>query len=62
MVLVEGHEGKAGGYYAGKTTMEKLLCPGFWWPVVHKYMPKNISINVMSVRGLENPIGGMICP
>lgn len=25
-----------GGHYAGKATMQKILCIGLWWPTLHK--------------------------
>jgi hypothetical protein len=37
MVLVESHEGIAGGHYEGKATTQKALRVGLWWPTVHKY-------------------------
>jgi hypothetical protein len=35
-ILAESHEGIARGHYAGKPTMQKVLCVGLWWPTVHK--------------------------
>jgi hypothetical protein len=35
-ILVEAHEGIAGGHYAGKDTTQKVLHAGLWWPTVHK--------------------------
>jgi hypothetical protein len=35
-ILVEDHEGIEGGHYAGKSTMQKLLCAGLWWPTIHR--------------------------
>ena len=35
-ILVEAHEGIAGGHYAGKDTMKKVLCAILWWPIVHR--------------------------
>jgi hypothetical protein len=29
-ILVEAHEGIAGGHYAGKATMQKVLQAGLW--------------------------------
>jgi hypothetical protein len=36
LILVEAHEGIAGGHYAGKTTAQKVLRDGLWWPTLHK--------------------------
>jgi hypothetical protein len=36
IILVEAHEGIAGGHYAGKAISEKVLRTGLWWPTVHK--------------------------
>jgi hypothetical protein len=35
-VLTESHEGIAGGNYASKATMHKVLCAGIWWPTIHR--------------------------
>jgi hypothetical protein len=35
-VLVEVHEGIAGGNYAGKDMTQKVLHAGLWWPTIHK--------------------------
>jgi hypothetical protein len=35
LILVEAHEGIAGGHYAGKTTVQKVLRVGLWWPTLH---------------------------
>jgi transposase InsO family protein len=35
LILVEAHEGIAGGHYAGKTTVQKVLHAGLWWPTLH---------------------------
>eukprot|EP00253_Pinus_taeda_P001413 PITA_01413 len=34
-VLVDAHGGTAGGHYAGRETMEKILRTGLWWPTLH---------------------------
>jgi hypothetical protein len=36
LILEEAHEGIAGGHYAGKETMQKVLRAGLWWPTLHK--------------------------
>jgi hypothetical protein len=36
LILAEAHEGIAGGHYAGKETMQKVLRAGLWWPTLHK--------------------------
>jgi hypothetical protein len=36
LILVEAHEGIAGGHYAGKETMQKVLRVGLWWPTLHR--------------------------
>jgi transposase InsO family protein len=36
LILSEAHEGIAGGHYAGKETMHKVLRAGLWWPTLHK--------------------------
>jgi hypothetical protein len=36
IILVEAHEGIAGGHYVGKDTVKKVLCVGLLWPSVHK--------------------------
>jgi transposase InsO family protein len=35
-VLVEAHEGIAGGHYVGKATTQKVLRTGLWWPMIHR--------------------------
>jgi hypothetical protein len=35
-VLAEAHEGIVGGNYAGKSTAQKVLCVGLWWPMIHR--------------------------
>jgi hypothetical protein len=62
IILVEAHEGIAGGHYAGKDTMQKVLHVQDYGGQQSIKMPRNISRNVMSVRGLENPTEGMRCP
>jgi hypothetical protein len=59
-ILVESHEGIAGGHYAGKATTQKVLRTDYGGQQSIK-MPRNIASNVMSVRGLENPTEGMRC-
>jgi hypothetical protein len=36
-ILVESREGIAGGHYASKYTMHKVLHIRLWWPIIHKY-------------------------
>jgi hypothetical protein len=36
LILIEAHEGIAGGHYAGKSTTQKILRVGLWWPTLHK--------------------------
>jgi hypothetical protein len=36
LILAEEHEGIAGGHYAGKETMQKVLRAGLWYPTLHK--------------------------
>jgi hypothetical protein len=36
LILVESHEGIAGGYYTGKVTAQKVLRVGLWWPTLHR--------------------------
>jgi hypothetical protein len=36
MILIEAHEGIVGGHYAGKTTAQKVLRVGLWWPLLHR--------------------------
>lgn len=35
-ILAEAHGGAAGGHYTGKATVQKILCAGLWWPMLHK--------------------------
>ena len=35
MTLNEVHAGVAGGHYAGKAILRKILQAGLWWPTVH---------------------------
>jgi hypothetical protein len=35
-ILVESHEGIAGGHYAGKYIAQKVLHTGLWWSSVHR--------------------------
>jgi hypothetical protein len=36
MILEESHEGLARGHYAEKTTTQKVLRDGLWWPTLHR--------------------------
>ena len=36
LILAEAHSGAAGGHYAGKSTAQKILAAGLWWPTLHK--------------------------
>jgi hypothetical protein len=36
LILEEAHEGITGGHYTGKTTTQKVLRAGLWWPTLHK--------------------------
>jgi hypothetical protein len=36
MVIVDAHEGIAGGHYARKATTHKVFHKGLWCPTVHK--------------------------
>jgi hypothetical protein len=36
LILVEAHEGIAGGHYARKETTQKVLRAGLWWPTLHR--------------------------
>ena len=33
--MSEAHAGVAGGHYAGKVTVRKILQVGLWWPTIH---------------------------
>jgi hypothetical protein len=35
-ILAEDHEGIAGGHYAGKFTMQKVLHMRLWWSTIHR--------------------------
>jgi hypothetical protein len=35
-ILAEAHKGIAGGHYAGKSTMKKILHVGLWWTTIHR--------------------------
>jgi hypothetical protein len=35
-ILAEAHDGIAGGHYAGKSIVQKILCVGLWWPTLHR--------------------------
>lgn len=35
-ILTDAHGGAAGGHYAGRATVQKILCIGLWWPTLHK--------------------------
>jgi hypothetical protein len=35
-ILVEAREGIAGGHYAGKYIVWKVLRAGLWWPMIHR--------------------------
>jgi hypothetical protein len=35
-ILEESHEGIAGGHYVGKSTTQKVLHVGLWWPTIHR--------------------------
>ncbi len=34
--MTEAHGGVTGGQYVGKSTAQKILRAGLWWPIVHK--------------------------
>jgi hypothetical protein len=36
LILAEAREGIAGGNYAGKATVQKVLRAGLWWPTLHR--------------------------
>jgi transposase InsO family protein len=36
LILVEAHEGIAGGHYAWKETAQNILRVDLWWPTLHK--------------------------
>jgi transposase InsO family protein len=36
LILVESHEGIAGGHYTGKLKIQKVLRAGLWWPTLHR--------------------------
>jgi hypothetical protein len=38
MILLEAHEGIAGGHYASKETTQNILCAEFWWPMLSHIM------------------------
>jgi hypothetical protein len=58
MVLVEAHEGIARGHYAGKSTTQKVLHTGLWWPTIHKDA-KEYFQNCDVCQRVGNPTGGM---
>jgi transposase InsO family protein len=33
---MEAHEGIAGGHYTGKSTTQRVLRAGLWWPTLHR--------------------------
>jgi len=35
-ILTDAHGGIAGGHYAGRATMQKILHTGLWWPTLHQ--------------------------
>ena len=35
-ILSESHGRVIGGHYAGRTTAQKILCAGLWWPTLHQ--------------------------
>ena len=35
MILNEVHANVAGGHYARKSTVQKILQAGLWWPTLH---------------------------
>jgi hypothetical protein len=35
-ILVEAYEGIVRGHYAEKTTTQKVLHAGLWWPTIHR--------------------------
>jgi transposase InsO family protein len=35
-ILAEAHEGIAGGHYAGKATVQKVLLAELWWSTIHR--------------------------
>ena len=35
-ILAEAHGGVAGGHYAGKAIVQKILRAGLWWPTLHQ--------------------------
>ena len=35
-IIREAHSGTAGGHFTGKSTAQKILAAGLWWPTFHK--------------------------
>jgi hypothetical protein len=35
LILVQDHDGIAGGHYTGKETAQKVLRASLWWPTLH---------------------------
>jgi len=36
MILTEAHDRIASGHCAGRATAQNIVCPGLWWPTLHK--------------------------
>jgi hypothetical protein len=61
-ILAEAHEGIDGGNYAGKDIPHRRYCTQDYGGQQFTEMLRNISRDVMSVRGLVNLTEGMRCP
>ena len=35
-IIREAHTGIVGGHFAGKSTAQKILSAGLWWPTLHR--------------------------
>ena len=35
-ILTDAHGSTTGGNYAGRATVQKILCVGLWWPTLHQ--------------------------
>ena len=57
-ILVKAHGGAPGGHYAGKSTTQKILCTGLWWPKLHKDS-KHIVRRTMPINKLVDHRRGM---
>ena len=52
-VMIELHDGPAGGHFFGDTTTHKILRAGYYWTTVFKDAHADMSESAISAKGVE---------